>query len=134
MKSSKGAFTEIQKFTQWWIWTLLVGLVLLPVYGVANDGAAAAVLEGKTVHPGVHAMVVPGSGLVKLQAEEEGLDLEEFLNSLRRAMMEQALRRTDGQQKRAAGLLRQDQVRVGVGVDEPGGHHVPLRIDTRPAL
>ena len=36
--------------------------------------AAAAVLEGKTVHPSVHAMVVPGSGLVKLQAEEEGLD------------------------------------------------------------
>jgi len=36
--------------------------------------AAAAVLEGKTVHPDVGAMVVPGSGLVKLQAEEEGLD------------------------------------------------------------
>jgi 3-isopropylmalate/(R)-2-methylmalate dehydratase large subunit len=36
--------------------------------------AAAAVLEGKHVHPSVHAMVVPGSGLVKLQAEEEGLD------------------------------------------------------------
>jgi 3-isopropylmalate/(R)-2-methylmalate dehydratase large subunit len=36
--------------------------------------AAAAVLQGKRVHPDVHAMVVPGSGLVKLQAEEEGLD------------------------------------------------------------
>jgi len=36
--------------------------------------AAAAVLEGKSVHPDVNAMVVPGSGLVKLQAEEEGLD------------------------------------------------------------
>jgi 3-isopropylmalate/(R)-2-methylmalate dehydratase large subunit len=36
--------------------------------------AAAAALEGKQVHPDVHAMVVPGSGLVKLQAEEEGLD------------------------------------------------------------
>ncbi len=36
--------------------------------------AAARVLEGKTVHADVHAMVVPGSGLVKLQAEEEGLD------------------------------------------------------------
>ncbi len=36
--------------------------------------AAATVLEGKTIHEDVHAMVVPGSGLVKLQAEEEGLD------------------------------------------------------------
>ena len=36
--------------------------------------AAARVLEGRTVHPNVHAMVVPGSGLVKLEAESEGLD------------------------------------------------------------
>jgi len=36
--------------------------------------AAAAVLAGKRVHSDVHAMVVPGSGLVKLQAESEGLD------------------------------------------------------------
>jgi 3-isopropylmalate/(R)-2-methylmalate dehydratase large subunit len=36
--------------------------------------AAAGVLEGKKVHPNVGAMVVPGSGLVKMQAEEEGLD------------------------------------------------------------
>jgi 3-isopropylmalate/(R)-2-methylmalate dehydratase large subunit len=37
--------------------------------------AGARLLEGKTIHPDVHAMVVPGSGLVKLQAEEEGLDV-----------------------------------------------------------
>jgi 3-isopropylmalate/(R)-2-methylmalate dehydratase large subunit len=36
--------------------------------------AAAQVLEGKHVHEGVSAMVVPGSGLVKEQAEAEGLD------------------------------------------------------------
>ena len=35
--------------------------------------AAARVVQGKRIAPGVHAMVVPGSGLVKLQAEEEGL-------------------------------------------------------------
>ncbi len=35
--------------------------------------AAAAVVDGKKVHPNVSAIVVPGSGLVKLQAEEEGL-------------------------------------------------------------
>jgi 3-isopropylmalate/(R)-2-methylmalate dehydratase large subunit len=36
--------------------------------------AAAAVANGRTVAVGVSAMVVPGSGLVKRQAEEEGLD------------------------------------------------------------
>ncbi len=35
---------------------------------------AASYLKGKKVATGVHAMVVPGSGLVKRQAEEEGLD------------------------------------------------------------
>ena len=34
---------------------------------------AAAIIRGKTVAPHVRAMVVPGSGLVKRQAEEEGL-------------------------------------------------------------
>ncbi|WP_181701597.1 3-isopropylmalate dehydratase large subunit [Chthonobacter albigriseus] len=36
--------------------------------------AAAKVVEGRTIAPTVHGMVVPGSGLVKLQAEAEGLD------------------------------------------------------------
>jgi len=36
--------------------------------------AAAAVLKGHKVKEGVNAMVVPGSGLVKEQAEAEGLD------------------------------------------------------------
>ncbi len=36
--------------------------------------AAAKVVAGKTVAAGVNAMVVPGSGLVKAQAEAEGLD------------------------------------------------------------
>lgn len=36
--------------------------------------AAAAVAKGKKVSPHVYAMVVPGSGLVKAQAESEGLD------------------------------------------------------------
>jgi 3-isopropylmalate/(R)-2-methylmalate dehydratase large subunit len=36
--------------------------------------AAAAVAEGRHVAQGVNAMVVPGSGLVKEQAEAEGLD------------------------------------------------------------
>jgi 3-isopropylmalate/(R)-2-methylmalate dehydratase large subunit len=36
--------------------------------------AAAAVAKGKRVAEGVRAMVVPGSGLVRHQAEEEGLD------------------------------------------------------------
>jgi len=36
--------------------------------------AAAAVAKGRKVADGVQALVVPGSGLVKLQAEQEGLD------------------------------------------------------------
>jgi 3-isopropylmalate/(R)-2-methylmalate dehydratase large subunit len=36
--------------------------------------AAAAVVRGRRVAAHVHAMVVPGSGLVKRQAEQEGLD------------------------------------------------------------
>ncbi|MCX5616006.1 3-isopropylmalate dehydratase large subunit [Bombella sp. TMW 2.2559] len=36
--------------------------------------AAAAVLKGRKVAEGVRAMVVPGSGLVRYAAEEEGLD------------------------------------------------------------
>lgn len=36
--------------------------------------AAAAMVKGKKVSPTVSAMVVPGSGLVKEQAEKEGLD------------------------------------------------------------
>ena len=35
---------------------------------------AADLIKGKKVHPGVYAMVVPGSMQVKLQAEQEGLD------------------------------------------------------------
>ncbi|MDX8446357.1 3-isopropylmalate dehydratase large subunit [Mesorhizobium captivum] len=36
--------------------------------------AAAKVVEGRKVNPRVNAMIVPGSGLVKEQAEAEGLD------------------------------------------------------------
>jgi 3-isopropylmalate/(R)-2-methylmalate dehydratase large subunit len=35
--------------------------------------AAAAILKGKRIRDGMRAMVVPGSGLVRAQAEEEGL-------------------------------------------------------------
>jgi len=35
--------------------------------------AAAAILKGRKIKPGLRAMVVPGSGLVRAQAEEEGL-------------------------------------------------------------
>jgi 3-isopropylmalate/(R)-2-methylmalate dehydratase large subunit len=35
---------------------------------------AAGVVRGKHVHPDVYAMVVPGSGMVKREAEAEGLD------------------------------------------------------------
>ena len=37
--------------------------------------SAARIIEGKKVKKGLRAMIVPGSGLVKAQAEEEGLNL-----------------------------------------------------------
>ncbi|XDD47497.1 3-isopropylmalate dehydratase large subunit [Leptospira sp. WS39.C2] len=37
--------------------------------------SAAEIAKGKKVHPSVQALVVPGSGRVKRQAEKEGLDL-----------------------------------------------------------
>ncbi len=36
--------------------------------------AAAKILEGRSVHPNVRAIVVPGSQTVKIQAEQEGID------------------------------------------------------------
>jgi 3-isopropylmalate/(R)-2-methylmalate dehydratase large subunit len=36
--------------------------------------AVAKIADGKTVNANVNAMIVPGSGLVKAQAEAEGLD------------------------------------------------------------
>ena len=36
--------------------------------------AAAGIIEGRKVKTGLRALVVPGSGLVKQMAEEEGLD------------------------------------------------------------
>jgi len=42
--------------------------------------AAAAVLDGKKIADTVSAMIVPGSGLVKAQAEAEGLD-KIFINA-----------------------------------------------------
>lgn len=41
---------------------------------ISDLRAAAAVVKGKRVAPGVRAIVVPGSEQVKLQAEKEGLD------------------------------------------------------------
>ncbi|MCC8432308.1 3-isopropylmalate dehydratase large subunit [Reyranella aquatilis] len=59
----------------------LIGLAVDVVFiGSCTNGrledirAAAAVVRGRKVAPGVRALVVPGSGLVKRQAEQEGLD------------------------------------------------------------
>ena len=62
--------------------TPLEGLELSRVFiGSCTNGRiedlrlAARLAEGLKVADGVHAMIVPGSGLVKVQAEQEGLDL-----------------------------------------------------------
>jgi len=66
------ALTPGQKLAQIAIDTVFIGSC---TNGRIEDiRAAAAVARGKRVADGVRAMVVPGSGLVKLQAEAEGLD------------------------------------------------------------
>ncbi|MEM9850404.1 MAG: aconitase family protein, partial [Pseudomonadota bacterium] len=40
---------------------------------IEDQRAAAEILRGKRIKAGLRAMVVPGSGLVRAQAEEEGL-------------------------------------------------------------
>jgi 3-isopropylmalate/(R)-2-methylmalate dehydratase large subunit len=69
-------------------WPALVAMTLNALYcvvdrvfiGSCTNGriedlrAVATIVEGRTVAPTVSAMIVPGSGLVKGQAEEEGLD------------------------------------------------------------
>ena len=73
----------------------LTGLAIDVVFiGSCTNGriedirAAAAVARGRKVAPGVRALVVPGSGQVKRQAEQEGLDrilLEAASNGASRA-------------------------------------------------
>jgi 3-isopropylmalate/(R)-2-methylmalate dehydratase large subunit len=41
---------------------------------ISDLRAAASILQGRKVAPGMRVLVVPGSGLVKAQAEAEGLD------------------------------------------------------------
>ena len=67
-----GAWRQICRFSQLRLTAFLSGLA--PNSRIEDLRAAAKVIEGKKVSDRVNAMVVPGSGLVKKQAEEEGLD------------------------------------------------------------
>ena len=63
--------TEGQKLTDIDIDTVFIGSC---TNGRIEDlRAAAEILKGKKIKDGIRAMVVPGSGLVRAQAEEEGL-------------------------------------------------------------
>jgi hypothetical protein len=37
MSSSRPLFYEKQKFSQWWLWLLLLALLLIPIYGIINQ-------------------------------------------------------------------------------------------------
>ena len=30
----KTEFKEVQKFTQWWLWLIIIGVGMLPIYGI----------------------------------------------------------------------------------------------------
>lgn len=36
-KKMKEIFTEVQKFKQWWLWTLLIGITVVPVIGLIQQ-------------------------------------------------------------------------------------------------
>jgi DNA-binding NtrC family response regulator len=50
--------------------------------------------------------VASSEGLEPISLPDEGLDLEEYLNGIRRSLLRQALQKTDGNQRQAARLLR----------------------------
>ena len=82
--ADEGARAQMQRMLDYMALTPGQELSSIPVdvvfIGSCTNGriedirAAAQVARGKHVAPGVRAMVVPGSGLVKRQAEAEGLD------------------------------------------------------------
>jgi 3-isopropylmalate/(R)-2-methylmalate dehydratase large subunit len=83
-ESDEGKRSQMQRMLEYMGLTPGQALQDLPVdvvfIGSCTNGriedirAAAAVAKGRKVADGVQALVVPGSGLVKRQAEEEGLD------------------------------------------------------------
>ena len=66
-----------------WVWKLVQKLSEIEIdtvfIGSCTNGriedlrAASEILKGKKIKDGMRAMVVPGSGLVRMQAEEEGI-------------------------------------------------------------
>jgi 3-isopropylmalate/(R)-2-methylmalate dehydratase large subunit len=79
----EGKRAQLERMVQYMGLTVGQRLDTLPIdvvfIGSCTNGriedirAAAAVAKGRKVAPGVQALVVPGSGLVKKQAEQEGL-------------------------------------------------------------
>jgi len=37
MSTNQPVFFEKQKFSQWWLWTILIGLLLIPIYGIIHQ-------------------------------------------------------------------------------------------------
>ncbi|HVC61146.1 MAG TPA: 3-isopropylmalate dehydratase large subunit [Acetobacteraceae bacterium] len=82
--ADEGLRTQMQRMLEYMALTPGQKLADVPIdvvfIGSCTNGriedirAAAAVAKGRKVAPGVQALVVPGSGLVKRQAEQEGLD------------------------------------------------------------
>ncbi len=70
--------------------------VALETSEVISSGSLPPHLSGSTADDATEDVALP----------EEGLDLEEYLDGVRRSLIRQALARTGGQQKRAAELLR----------------------------
>ncbi len=75
---------------------ILERTIALEPSGIITSGSLPEALRGLSARPEP----------VQVPLPEAGLDLEEYLEGVRRSLMQQALERTGGQQKRAAELLR----------------------------
>lgn len=45
----KTEFNEVQKFTQWWLWLILIAVLLIPVYGIYKQIYQGEAFGGKPI-------------------------------------------------------------------------------------
>lgn len=45
----KTEFKEVQKFTQWWLWLILIAVALIPVYGIYKQIFQGEAFGGKPI-------------------------------------------------------------------------------------
>jgi hypothetical protein len=70
----KAKFTEIQKFTQWWVWLIMVSLLGLPVYAFLSGGLSG----GLKLSPVILVVILFYLLKLKTEVDEKGVRLVYF--------------------------------------------------------